>query len=549
MKARILRVGLMVSLVFVFAGQAGAQAEPVSQVTSDQGPLAEWPGPGEPPGMGYLPTPPELVTVSLPPALRGGGVRAQELAASVDLSAGMPPVKSQGSQGSCSAWAAGYYYKTYQEGVQHTWDSTDLNDTANQRSPAYLYNQRLVRMQDPNVDEAIAKCNLDLGWNYGGAMAVLSQQGVDSLSGFPYDQNDACTQPNTSQRAAARPYRSADYGAFFVNSGDEGTYNNDIAPLKAHLDSGDAFVISIPIYYDFYKITGTDCDFSASDVVTETYVGGHGVAVVGYDDNHIGDTGYFKIINSWGTTWCYSGYGWLSYDFVQQYVREAWWMTDIPWDAPSEQVYLPLVVNNYPAGTPDPGIYGQITQNGTPVAGATVWLQVEFGGSWYTYLETTTDASGNYRFTDVLSLGGPATAYGVTFINDTHTPGRVWQWLGDPISSYTAGANLNVGTYEVSDIALTSPADPYTSTVPVTFQWIRRSYTSDDYELWIYDGNFDPQWATEPSLGYASSYNLTSLSGTGLTTGTPYNWDLIFYGPNGIGWSLDARTITFVTPP
>ncbi|OYD15098.1 hypothetical protein CH333_05705 [candidate division WOR-3 bacterium JGI_Cruoil_03_44_89] len=56
----------------------------------------------------------------------------------VDLSPFMPPVGNQQTQGSCVAWAVGYYHKTYQEWFEHRWD---VNDSTHRFSPAFIYNQ------------------------------------------------------------------------------------------------------------------------------------------------------------------------------------------------------------------------------------------------------------------------------------------------------------------------------------------------------------------------------------------------------------------------
>jgi len=42
-------------------------------------------------------------------------------------------------------------------------------------------------------------------------------------------------------------------------------------------------------------------------------LGGHAVAIVGYDDSKQA----FKIANSWGTGWGVNGYGWISYQLFQ----------------------------------------------------------------------------------------------------------------------------------------------------------------------------------------------------------------------------------------
>ena len=49
-------------------------------------------------------------------------VAPRRLDVSVDLSDEMPPVGDQGQQGSCAAWAIGYYQKTHYEWLEHEWD-------------------------------------------------------------------------------------------------------------------------------------------------------------------------------------------------------------------------------------------------------------------------------------------------------------------------------------------------------------------------------------------------------------------------------------------
>lgn len=64
-----------------------------------------------------------------------------EIPASVDHTTEpwFPPIGNQGVQGSCTAWAVGYYIKTYQEAREHEWDvSGGLSDRI--VSPAFVYN-------------------------------------------------------------------------------------------------------------------------------------------------------------------------------------------------------------------------------------------------------------------------------------------------------------------------------------------------------------------------------------------------------------------------
>lgn len=53
-------------------------------------------------------------------------------------------------------------------------------------------------------------------------------------------------------------------------------------------------------------------------------IGGHAVAVVGYDDTltHAGHTGHLLIKNSWGTGWGADGYGWMPYDYLDYRTKD-----------------------------------------------------------------------------------------------------------------------------------------------------------------------------------------------------------------------------------
>lgn len=220
----------------------------------------------------------------------------------VDLSDHLPPVGSQGSQGSCVAWVVGYYYKTYQEAVERGWSTTSAE---HQFSPAYIYNQR-----------STSDCsNRNTGMSFWDAFTITKNQGVAPLSLFPYNPADACTQPNDAVRAAAYPYRAE--GFEFVN------YGQDLDVLKRLLAQGKPVAVAIPVYESFYRITAQN-PVLEPPAPGETLYGGHGMLMVGYDDA----IGGFLTVNSWGPNWGLNGYLYLSYDFVRHNVWEAWVMND-----------------------------------------------------------------------------------------------------------------------------------------------------------------------------------------------------------------------------
>ncbi len=236
------------------------------------------------------------------------------LAASVDLSGDLPPIGNQGALSSCVGWATGYYYKSWWEKQEHP--SWDLTNDMYYFSPAFVYNQI-----NGGVDE---------GANFSDAMTLLQNTGDCDYEEFPYI-DDYLKQPSDDQKEAAKQYRipeqsSGGWGYFFLSPGNPPftTRADVLTDLKTHLDGGEPLVMGMPVYQDFYTC-GDYYDHSGSTVLD----GGHAVFIAGYDDNAGGPgLGGFLVINSWGSGWNGNGEVYLSYDFVQNYVMDAWSMED-----------------------------------------------------------------------------------------------------------------------------------------------------------------------------------------------------------------------------
>ena len=54
-------------------------------------------------------------------------------------------------------------------------------------------------------------------------------------------------------------------------------------------------------------------------------LGGHAICIVGY--SRLGK--FFKFKNSWGERWGETGYGYLPFDYLDSYCRDAWSATDL----------------------------------------------------------------------------------------------------------------------------------------------------------------------------------------------------------------------------
>ena len=285
-------------------------------------------------GLGMVPSGPDKQHLVRMPSQLGA---ASQLPSSVDLagpsltlqgqpsSAGIPPVGNQGETNTCTGWAASYYYKTYQEWLEHGWG---LGTDEHIFGPSFVYNQ-ITSVPDPNCDD---------GAMIPDALELIVSAGDLPWDEFPFDPGDCSTLPTSAQEDAALEYNGASdtsYGAFFAVEGPPSglEQNHNLTPLKQWLADDDPFILGFPIYSEFdnYGCYGA----VMPPLFPASYRGLHAVAVVGYDDNWA-SVGGFKIVNSWGEDWGCYGYAWLSYDFVREYAWEAWWMDDnwAPWIDP-----------------------------------------------------------------------------------------------------------------------------------------------------------------------------------------------------------------------
>ncbi|BDU50836.1 C1 family peptidase [Haliovirga abyssi] len=217
------------------------------------------------------------------------------LPSKIDLSGNMPTPGNQGHQGSCTAWATTYAYKSFQEGLDQKWG---LNTTDHLFSPAYVYNQ--------------INGGQDRGSQIYLALDLIVKQGAATLSVMPYNQNNYWTQPTSYQKQEAAKYKAKSWGT---------VPDGDINAIKSHLAAGDAVSVGIPVYPDF-NVSASNPVYDSTYGKLEGY---HAITLVGYDDSK----GAFKLINSWGTNWGFNGYGWISYNLIRNNRIRGYVMTDI----------------------------------------------------------------------------------------------------------------------------------------------------------------------------------------------------------------------------
>ncbi len=201
------------------------------------------------------------------------------------------------------------------------------------------------------------------------------------------------------------------------------------------------------------------------------------------------------------------------------------------------------------------GIYGRVTYQGNAIGGIYLVLR-----SCLTATQTCTDQDikptqpdGTYQFVGAPGLASGAV-YHVMYLNgsngNTDNSNYLGAWVTADFSSYSAGATVAAGDFDIADVPLVAPAAGAQVALPYTFQWTPRAASpTDNYVLELFDTMGLHVWWTNPYLGYVDHYALPSLPPGGFTTGVVYLWAIVVYGPDGSssGVTHGARPVIFTS--
>jgi C1A family cysteine protease len=213
----------------------------------------------------------------------------------IDLRAYASPVDDQGQLGSCTGNAIA--------------GAIDLIDKKTQNkslrvSRLFIYYQERVIEGDVSQDngayirDGIKACN-----QYGAPLETV----------WPYLANKVTIRPSTAAYIDAAKRKVGSYQRITTQA----------AGIKASLNAGFTVVVGFTVYASFetgtwWQPSGTG-QMPYPNVNTEQILGGHAVAIVGYNDAMTGSggqTGYFIVRNSWGTGWGQSGYFYMPYSVI-----------------------------------------------------------------------------------------------------------------------------------------------------------------------------------------------------------------------------------------
>jgi len=212
--------------------------------------------------------------------------------AEIDYTVRMSPVRDQGEEGTCVAFAAVVGVKEYQEHEEHR--------RLIPLSPRYLYH--LCKEADgiPQGEGTYPRV----------AMKILAERGVcreDCWPYRPYQTDDSCPEADDQ----ARRYRVRTYGRL------SGT-----GQMETSLSLNGPFLAGVEVFPAWFSAPSGRIPEPAEG---EESLGGHAVCVVGYSRR--GD--YFKFKNSWGPGWGDNGYGYITYSYLDRYCLDAWTATDM----------------------------------------------------------------------------------------------------------------------------------------------------------------------------------------------------------------------------
>lgn len=316
------------------------------------------------------------------------------LPATVDLSAEFPPPGDQGNQGSCVGWSLAYAMKSYLENHQRAWGAKALD---HEFSPSFLYNQH----------HASGPC-LEAGMDIPDGLDALMNEGVPPISDFGYSDGDCSKQPSEAVKKKALGFKIESYRRVPI----------DATEVRGQLAARNPIVVGIHVDAAFDRLKGSAVYVGPPG----KNLGGHAIAVVGYDDTRQA----FRFLNSWGTSWGDGGYAWVSYAVFPKLVEEAYTAVDFSIANPTPKPPTPPT----PVTSPPEAIALMPTVIEDVLVESEGYLAISFGGplkraaghSYRIVVRFTKDGSPipfkNAKYRDAKGLVGVASPKGLTVVGD-----------------------------------------------------------------------------------------------------------------------------------
>lgn len=447
----------------------------------------------------------------------------------VDGGAYLTPVKDQGLEGACWAFA------TY-AAIESYWKKQGL-------ATFDLSEQNLATCH--GFDWAPAD-----GGNYDLSTAYLSRRsGPISEADDPYTlpANSTCTSGYTPVAYVAE--------ARFLPGIDDVGYNADIVK-QAVMDYG---VIYCNMYFDsdYMNYSDETYYYDGSDGTN------HGVAIVGWDDNKVvtggistpSSTGAWIIKNSWGPSWGESGFFYISYEDTEALSSVAYFPSHIDYNSSSEVYHYDELGAVTAIGYSDGDDYGlvkyvasdnqQITMLGSYINDAGTSLTIEVydnfsGGVLSGLLGTTGVQTCTYPGYYTYEL---ATPINISSSDDFYVRARYNSGENFPVPAEYAYADYSMGmVMETGNCWVSSNGSSWTEI---------GGTTGSDYDLCIKAYAVDVASAP-PVADFSADATVVTVDQTvyftDASSGIPDNWVWTFEGGTPASSTSLNPTVSWSAP-
>ncbi len=214
---------------------------------------------------------------------------------SIDYTSEMTPVRDQGDEGTCVAFASVVGVKEYADQKEYR-KLIGL-------SPRYIYS--LCKQFDGAPEEEGTYPRI--------AMKMLLNYGVCPESFWPYKPYQTNDHKSGADQKA-KIYKIKAYARL-----------KSLLEMKRSLMVNGPFLAGVKVFDSWFTPIVQKTGKIPLPKKGEKIAGGHAICIVGYDDRKE----LFKFKNSWSQNWADQGYGYLPYEYLQKYCQDAWSATDL----------------------------------------------------------------------------------------------------------------------------------------------------------------------------------------------------------------------------